>query len=173
MAESYGIPLVSLKEGRHSFEFEIKEAFFEQFEESEVQEGKLFAHVGIEKHSTLAELTIRIEGVVKICCDRCLEMFFHPVECEDRLIVKFGKSVGDDDPDIISVAVDAPELDLRQQFYEFILLALPIRRIHPDNSRGESTCDPEMMKKLREHLTEEEHNRDPRWDELKKLINDN
>ena len=120
-----------------------------------------------------AELTIRIEGVVKICCDRCLEMFFHPVECEDRLIVKFGKSVGDDDPDIISVAVDAPELDLRQQFYEFILLALPIRRIHPDNSRGESTCDPEMMKKLREHLTEEEHNRDPRWDELKKLINDN
>jgi uncharacterized protein len=173
MAELYAIPLVGLKEGRHTFEFEINEAFFEQFEESEVQKGKLIAHVAMEKHSSLAELEIRIEGAVLICCDRCLEMFLHPVDCDDRLIVKFGKSVGEDDPDIISLPADAPELDLKQHFYEFILLALPIRRVHPDDSRGESTCDPEMLKKLREHLTEEEHNTDPRWDELKKLINDN
>jgi uncharacterized protein len=173
MAGSYAIPLVGLKEGRHAFEFEINEAFFEEFEESEVKEGNLFAHVVIEKRSSLAEMTIRIEGEVRICCDRCLEMFLHPVECENELIVKFGKSVGEDDPDIISLPADAPELDLKQHFYEFILLALPIRRIHPDDSRGESTCDPEMIKKLNEHLIEEEHNSDPRWDELKKLINDN
>jgi uncharacterized metal-binding protein YceD (DUF177 family) len=173
MAERYAIPLVGLKEGRHTFEFEIKEAFFEQFEESEVKEGSLLVKVEIEKRSSLAELTIRIEGGIKICCDRCLEMFLHPVECEDRLIVKFGRSVGDDDPDVVSLPVDAPELDLMQHFYEFIMLALPIRRIHPDGSDGESTCDPEMLAKLREHLTEEEHDNDPRWDELKKLINDN
>jgi uncharacterized protein len=172
MAGSFAIPLVGLKEGRHTFEFEINEAFFEQFEESEVQEGNLIAHVAIEKRSSLAEMTIRIKGSVRICCDRCLEMFLHPVECENGLIAKFGKSVGEEDPDIISLPADAPELDLKQHFYEFIVLALPIRRIHPNDSRGESTCDPEMLKKLREHLTEEEHN-DPRWDELKKLINDN
>jgi uncharacterized protein len=173
MAGSYTIPLAGLKEGRHSFQFEINEAFFELFEESEVKEGRLVANVELEKRSTLAELEIRIEGHVRICCDRCLEMFLQPVECDDRLIVKFGKSVGDDDPDILSLPSDAPELDLMQQFYEFILLALPIRRIHPDDSMGNSTCDPEMLKKLKEHITEEEHDNDPRWDELKKLINDN
>jgi uncharacterized protein len=173
MAGSYTIPLAGLKEGRHSFEFEINEAFFEQFEESEVREGKLVANVEMEKRSTLAELEIRIGGNVRICCDRCLEMFLQPVECDDSLIVKFGKSVGDDDPDILSLPAEASELDLMQHFYEFILLALPIRRIHPDDSRGNSTCDPGMLAKLKEHITEEEHDNDPRWDELKKLITDN
>jgi uncharacterized protein len=173
MAGSYTIPLAGLKEGRHSFEFEINEAFFEHFEESEVKKGTLVANVEIEKRSTLAELEIRIEGNVMVCCDRCLEMFLQQVICDDRLIVKFGKNVGEDDPDILSLPADAPELDLTQHFYEFIMLALPIRRIHPDDILGNSTCDPEMLKKLREHITEEEHDNDPRWDELKKLINDN
>jgi uncharacterized metal-binding protein YceD (DUF177 family) len=30
-----------------------------------------------------------------------------------------------------------------------------------------------MLLKLKEHITEEEHEIDPRWDELKKLITDN
>jgi uncharacterized protein len=173
MAGSYAIPLAGLKEGRHSFEFEINDTFFEHFEESEVREGRLVANVELDKRSTLAELEIRIGGNVIVCCDRCLEMFLQPVNCRDRLIVKFGKSIGEEDPDILSLPADAPELDLKQHFYEFIMLALPIRRIHPDDSRGNSTCDPEMLKKLSEHITEEEHDSDPRWDELKKLINDN
>ncbi len=56
MAGSYTIPLAGLKEGRHSFDFEINEEFFEKFEESEVKEGKLVANVEIEKRSTLADL---------------------------------------------------------------------------------------------------------------------
>jgi hypothetical protein len=30
-----------------------------------------------------------------------------------------------------------------------------------------------MLQKLKEHLVEEEAGNDPRWDELKKLMNDN
>ncbi len=64
-------------------------------------------------------------------------MFLQPVNCNDRLIVKFGKSIGDNDPDILSLPADEHELDIMQHFYEFIMLALPIRRIHPDDSRRE------------------------------------
>lgn len=79
----------------------------------------------------------------------------------------------DTDPDILSVPIDAYELDLQQQIYEFIMLALPIRRVHPVDKNGNSTCDPVMLKKLDELIVDEEKDTDPRWDELKKLMNDN
>jgi len=173
MSGSYTIGLSGLKEGRHTIDFEIDNKFFENFEESEIKEGKLFANVELEKRSSHVDLFIRISGKVKVCCDRCLEMFFIQLESESRLLVKFGKKIEDIDPDIISLTTDENELDLQQHFYEYIHLALPIRRVHPDDQNGNSTCDPMMLKKLKELIVEEESENDPRWDELKKLMNDN
>ena len=173
MSVSYTIPLSGLKEGRHIIDFEIGKEFFELFEESEVKEGSLIANIEIEKRSSHADLAIRISGSVKVCCDRCLEMYLQPVVCENRLLVKFGKSIEDSDPDILSVSADEHELDMKQHMYEFIHLALPIKRVHPDDETGNSTCDPLMLEKLRELIVEEENESDPRWDELKKLMNDN
>jgi len=68
---------------------------------------------------------------------------------------------------------DEHELDLQQHFYEYIHLALPIKRVHPDDQSGNSTCDPVMLKKLKELIVEEKYENDPRWDELKRLMNDN
>jgi uncharacterized protein len=173
MSRSYTIPLGGLKEGRHTIDFEIDKEFFEQFEESEVKEGSLIANIEIDKNSSHSDIIIRISGSVIISCDRCLEMFSHPVNSENRVLVKFGKSMEDVDPDIISMPIDEQELDLKQHFYEFIHLALPIRRVHPNDKNGRSTCDPVMLKKLKELIVEEENENDPRWDELKKLMNDN
>jgi len=173
MSGLYTIPLSGLKEGHHTFDFEIDNEFFELFEESEVKEGSLVALIEMDKRSSHLDLTIKISGSVKINCDRCLEMFFQPIDCENRILVKFGKSIEDSDPDILSIAVDEHELDLQQQIYEFIILALPIKRVHPLDKNGNSTCDPVMIRKLEELLIEEEKENDPRWDELKKLMNDN
>ncbi len=173
MSGSCTIPLLGLKEGRHAFDFEIGEEFFGQFEESEIREGSLIVHIDIDKRSSHIDLSIRISGSVKICCDRCLEMFFQPVVCENRILVKFGKNIEDSDPDIITMPVDEHELDLKQHIYEFILLDLPIKRVHPDDNDGNSTCDPVMLKKLEELIVEDEIENDPRWDELKKLIGNN
>jgi uncharacterized metal-binding protein YceD (DUF177 family) len=173
MSVSYTIPLSGLKEGQHTIDFEIGKEFFEQFEESEIDEGSLIATVEMEKRSSHADLGIRISGSVRICCDRCLGMFLMPVECENRLLVKFGRSLENSDPDIVSVSADEHELDLKQHFYEYIMLALPIKRVHPDDNEGKSTCDPLMLKKLEEHIVEEENENDPRWNELRKLMNNN
>jgi uncharacterized protein len=173
MSRTYTIPLGGLKEGQHTFDFEIDKAFFEQFDESEVKEGSLVANVVMEKRSTHLDLIISISGNVRICCDRCLEMFLQPVDCENRLLVKFGKTIEDIDPDILSLPFGEQELNLQQHFYEFIILALPIKRVHPKDNKGRSTCDPEMLKKLDELIVEEEPDIDPRWDELKKLMNNN
>ena len=173
MSLSYTIQLSGLKEGHHTIDFEIDKTFFEQFEESEVKEGSLVANVEIDKRSTHIDMIIKVSGNVRISCDRCLEMFSQPINSENRLLVKFEKSFEDADPDILSFPADANELDLQQQIYEFIMLALPIKRVHPVNKHGENTCDPVMLKKLEEFIIEEEKENDPRWDELKKLMNDN
>jgi uncharacterized metal-binding protein YceD (DUF177 family) len=173
MSGLFTIPISGLKEGRHSFNFEIDKEFFEQFEESEVKNGMLEACVEADKRSSHINLAIRIKGVVSISCDRCLLVFLHPVDCENRLLIKFGKINDENDPDIITVPADEYDLDLKQYFYEYILLALPIQRVHPEDRNGISGCDPEMLMKLDQHIVNEDDRMDPRWDELKKLINNN
>jgi len=173
MSGSYTILLSGLREGYHPIDFEIDKEFFEQFEKSEVKEGSLIANIEMDKRSTHLDLIIRVSGSVRISCDRCLEIFSQPVNSENRLLVKFGKSIEDIDPDILSVPADEYELDLQQQIYEFIMLALPIKRVHPVDKKGKSTCDPIMLNKLEELIIVEEKDNDPRWDELKKLMNDN
>jgi uncharacterized metal-binding protein YceD (DUF177 family) len=118
-------------------------------------------------------VVIRIEGKVDISCDRCLGIYSQPVSCENRLLVRFGKVYDDSDPDIITVPAGENELDMSQYFYEYILLALPIKRIHPSDSEGNSTCDAGMIVKLKEHIVEHEEETDPRWDDLRKLMNNN
>jgi len=173
MSRSYTIQLSGLKEGHHTIDFEINNEFFEKFEESEVKEGCLNANIELERRSSHLDMVIRISGSVRISCDRCLEMFLQPVSSENRLIVRFGNNIDDSDPDILSAPVDEQELDLQQQLYEFIILSIPMKRVHPVDNNGRSTCDPEMLKKLEELIIEEEKENDPRWDELKKLMNDN
>jgi DUF177 domain-containing protein len=173
MSGLYSISAGGQKEGHHSFHFEINNKFFELFEESEIKEGTLFAVVEAYKHASHIDLDIIINGSVRICCDRCLGMFDFPVRCENRLLVKFGLVREEDDPEIITVPRDENEIDMAQYFYDYINLALPIKRVHPDDQEGDSTCDPEMLRKLNEHLVDEETREDPRWADLKNLINGN
>ena len=100
-------------------------------------------------------------------------MFFQPIACENRLLIKFGKDRDDSDPDIITIPADEHELDIKQYLYEFIHLALPIQRVHPEDKTGKSSCNPDMLQKLNQHIINDEKENDPRWDELKKLINNN
>ena len=173
MSGAYIIPINGLKEGRHNYNFEIDKGFFEQFEGSEIEEGKLNAEVNAEKSSSHLDLSIKITGTVRVTCDRCLEMFDYTVNSSNRLLVKFGKQADNSDPDIITVQEDESEIDLNQYFYEYIVLALPIQKVHPDDIEGHSTCNPEMLGKLKEYVSGEEDGSDPRWDELKKLMSNN
>jgi uncharacterized protein len=173
MSGTYTIPVSGLKEGRHTIDFEIGKEFFDRFEESEVKEGSLTANIEIDKISSHIDLSVGIKGSVMVPCDRCLDMFPQQILSENRLLIKFGKSIEVDDPDIISLSSDEYELDLQQHIYEFILLALPIKRVHPDDRNGKNTCNPVMIKKLKELIINEESENDPRWDELKKILNNN
>jgi DUF177 domain-containing protein len=81
-----------------------------------------------------------------------------------------GSDSEDEDDDIITIAANEHELDLSQYIYEYITLSLPIKRVHPEDEKGNSTCNKEVLKKLEKFLIEEENkNTDPRWNGLKNI----
>ena|SRR6218665_1535313 len=172
----YIIQFVGLGVGKHEYQFEAKDKFFEHFEYSEIQQGDVKIDLELLKQSTMMSLTFRIGGTVKVNCDLCTGEFDLPVSGEYKLIVKIGGSdSGDEDDDIITISASEHELDLAQYIYEYIILSLPIRRVHPADKNGNSTCDKEMLEKLQQYITEEEktddssddEENDPRWDGLK------
>ena len=173
MSGLYSIPLAGLREGRYTYDFSIGDDFFEAFESSEISRGVLRADVVLDERSTHFELTVTISGSAEVVCDRCLDSFYLPVSCTNRLIVKLGAEWEEADPDMLVMPAESHEIDLAQYFYEYIHLALPIQRIHPSDEEGRSGCDPDMISKLEDHLVEGEGETDPRWDELKKLSRNN
>jgi uncharacterized metal-binding protein YceD (DUF177 family) len=169
----YSIPLAGLREARYTYEFSIGDDFFEAFEGSEISRGEFSVVVVLQKSSTHLELDIVINGRAEVMCDRCLESFYMPLSAANRLFVRQGKEWDDSDPDMITMPLDEHEIDLSQFFYEYIHLALPLKRIHPDDGEGNNTCNPDMIRKLNDHLLHGEAEPDPRWDDLKKLTGNN
>ncbi|MDR2448746.1 MAG: DUF177 domain-containing protein [Prevotellaceae bacterium] len=144
---NYKLTFKGLNPGKHAFTFDIDDLFFALFEGSEIEHGKLFSEIVLEKQSALLQLDVKITGNVKVECDRCLDELDAPVNYEGRLLVKFGKVTtemeADDEIMILDPAED--EIDLSQFLFDSINVNLPIQRIHP-----EGLCNKEMIKKLDE-----------------------
>jgi uncharacterized metal-binding protein YceD (DUF177 family) len=144
---NYKLTFKGLSSGKHTFTFDIDDLFFALFEGPEIEQGKLFSEIVLEKQSTLLQLDVKITGSVKVECDRCLGEFDIPINYEGRLLVKFGKATDAteacDEIMILDPAED--EIDLSQFLFDSINVNLPMRRIHP-----EGLCDKEMIKRLEE-----------------------
>ena len=167
----YAIPFTGLKEGKHDFNFVVDNSFFEQFESSEVKRGVVNIQVELIKHSQFLELQFDINGKMTVNCDRCLEPFVTRITHQAMLYVRFGEKTLEQSDDLLILADSENEVHLDQLIYEYIHLALPIQRIHPEID-GMSGCNPEMMEKLNalDGDDQEDATEDPRWEKLKGLI---
>ncbi len=168
------ISFKGLKLGKHDFVFDVDNMFFEAFEESEIRKGKVHIDVQLIKNSTILELIFELEGNVTVICDRCLDDLDLFLSYKTKLFVKFGDHTEEQTDEILVLSHNEFELDISQYLYEYILLSLPIKRVHPDNEQGESTCNKDMLKKLDEYIIKEDaNNKDPRWDDLNLFVNYN
>ncbi len=165
--KEYKVAHRGLGEGRHTFHFVLEDSFFNCFEATKGTEGKIEAVVEIIKSSLLMEVNMKIEGSVKAICDRCLEVFDLQIKGELSLYVKQSSREVDNEDDFIILAPEDDFLDLSSYLYEIYMLNYPMRVVHE-----EGHCDPAMERVLDEYITDEkEKPADPRWDDLRKLIN--
>lgn len=169
----YVIPFSGLNEGKHLFDFSADMRFFAGFDESEIEEGNVHIHIELEKRSTYMRLNFFLSGEVELVCDRCLEKYRQPLQGDNHMLVKFSDTETDDGDEVIYLHSMDYQVDVSKLIYEFIVLSIPIRHIHPDDEDGISLCDPEMLKKIDEYRvirTEGTDLVDPRWNELKQII---
>lgn len=179
----YNIPLRGLSEGKHEFKYNLDDRFFALIDDgtAEVKRGNLRSTVYLKKTSVTFELNFETEGQVLVPCDRCLDDIPMEVDTKNKLIVKFGKEYSEESDEIVIIPEDDGEINIAWFLYEFIVLSLPAKKIHPPG-----TCNKAMSSKLNRYkakssdddseeadddddlaIDDNDSFSDPRWDSLK------
>ena len=176
--EAFTIPFVGLKQGKHTFEYQIDKEFFEHFEYDEFNSVDVKIDLLFDKKPTMMELTFTASGMVNVNCDLTNEPYDQPVNGGLIMVVKFGDEFNNDNEDLLILPHSEYQLNVAQYIYELIVLSVPLKRVHPGVKDG--SLKSEVLEKLEElrpkvaDIKENENGEDidPRWNKLKNLLND-
>lgn len=168
------------------YEYVLDNDFFVSIDAPEIQKGKLHVDLTVKKSMGVFVLTFHTEGSVVVPCDRCLDDMDILVNTDDELKVKLGAAFSDED-DIVVAPEEDGYINVAWFMYEFIALSLPMKHVHAPGK-----CNKAMMGALSKHLrtsadeesyvseleeeeadTDVEREIDPRWNELKKILDNN
>lgn len=175
----FDIAFVGLPTGIHEFLFELNDDFFACFSGSEITHAGLNARVILYKKNNMFDLEFFIDGKVELGCDMCMEDYWQELDVHKMLYIKFGEKYEEQSDDVIIIPSTESHLDISQYLFEFVILGLPAKRVHPGGKKKEDNCDPKIIEQLDKYLTigkNKESNKekdskpaDSRWDALKNL----
>ena len=168
--DKYNVDLKGLKAATLELEFDLDNLFFGDIDGEEFQKGAVKAVVTVRKNRDVFELAFSLNGTVVVPCDRCLDDLEIDVATENTLRVKLGDEYADEG-DIVIVPEQDGDLNIAWYLYEFIVLALPMKRVHAPGK-----CNQEMTGRLGKHSAgadddsrEDADMVDPRWEGLKNI----
>jgi len=164
--EEFNISFVGLKLGKHKFEYQIDNTFFEYFQYDEFQNSAINVIVDLEKKGNMLNLEFTATGNVTVACDVTNEPFELAVEGNLPIIVKFGDEFNNDNEELLILPHGTFELNVAQLIFEMIVLSMPTKRIHPGVEDG--TLESEVLNRLEEYK-EKKTEIDPRWAKLKEI----
>ena len=182
--DAYKIDLKGMKDNTYSCEYVLDNHFFSEIDAPEIHAGNVNVALTVRKTAGIYELSFDIDGVVQVTCDRCLDDMDQSVSSKDVLKVKLGDDYLEDG-ELVVIPEEEGEINVAWYMYEFIALDIPIKHVHE-----EGKCNSVMEGKLSQYLrtladeedalSEDESgdssmhdNIDPRWNELKKIIDNN
>ncbi len=168
----YEIDIFKLREGQHTYNFEVGKAFFEQFENTPVTEGKGVIRVSLDKQDRMIVVNVAVDVNLPLECDKTLKPFDHQVTETREVLYKFGEQEEELDDDMFVITRNTQRIDLTQLIYEYICTAIPMRKVHPDHP-DETEQDEVIYSSLeKEEDTGSDGDDDaidPRWSKLKDL----
>ena len=178
----YRVELKNMMTETSEYRYQLNKQFFEDLDSPEIQKGQLDVVLKVKKTSGIYQLDFQTVGMVIVTCDRCLDEMEQPIETNDTLKVKLGvefSEVGD----FVVVPEEEGYINVAWFMYEFIALNIPIKHVH-----AAGNCNKDMLHKLNKHLRMEDDGADysqicngddearevdPRWNELKKILDNN
>lgn len=184
--DEFKLNLFSLDNKTYNFNYVLTDDFFSCFEYGMIDNGSFNVEVKLTRSERLIEVIFHIKGIIKMECDKTLKPFDFKIDTHDKIIYKFANEYEEMSEELIHIPFDYPQINLSQSIYEFISVAIPMRRIHPDLELEEEDFDEEdSLTFVYSSLDEEEDidseedqhdgdddsddNIDPRWESLKKL----
>lgn len=165
----FSIPIKGLNSGIHPYHYQVDQAFFESFENSMIDEGKVDCKVDLDKRPDMLVIQFDLEGWAAAPCDRCLVPIQLPIHGTHQLLVKFSEETDGDEGEVLYLHPESPTINLAKFIYEYICLSLPMIKVYDCDSEEDPPCDFDMLSYLGlddEDDTEEEN---PVWDALKGL----
>ena len=188
--DKYKIDLKGMRTDSCRYEFVLDNQFFADIDNPDIAKGNVHVMLSVKKTSHAFELHFRTEGIVWVLCDRCLDEMEQPVASEDDLVVKFGPEYAEEGDNLVIIPEDEGILNVAWFMYEFVALAIPMKHVHAPGK-----CNQAMSRALDKHLRvlpddpseadvpedgdddgadgEGSTPIDPRWNELKKLLDNN
>lgn len=173
--KQYRIPFSGLAAGKHDFEFEVDNKFFDSYEHSLVKKGNLIAKVLLQKQETMLVVHFDIKGDIQLTCDVCLTEFDAPIHFQEKVLVKFiNEDWNNETEEVIILNKTDHELDIATLLYEYINVRVPYYVKCSEQGKN-ITCDRTMLEWLEnpedEGLQQENEIIDPRWAALKNIKN--
>ena len=155
-----------LESGKYEYHYTLGSDFFSEFENEELRDGDVDFRVVLEKTERSMMFTFSFSGSVRSFCDRCLGEMDVPVSGEEHLCIKLSNDERCDNEDMFILPENASRIDLSQWMYEYVVVSLPMRKVHEDGQ-----CDSEMLRYIEQPSSEvsESEAVDPRWSVLEKL----
>ena len=134
--KEFDIPFSGLKQGKHGYSYDIDNTFFDSFGYDEFNAVNVNVKVILNKTPTIMELDFDADGTVNVDCDITSEPYDQPITSSSRLIVKFGDAYNDEDDEILILPHGEHQLNIAQFVYEMLVLAVPLKRVHPGIADG-------------------------------------
>ena len=167
----YIVQFGGLSIGMHDFEFEVEDKFFKNIENSEIDTAAVKINATLTKQNNLLNMHFDISGTVGVECDRCIKYFDLPISSEEDLVIKYGDPKDSND-EILVISEGETTFEISQYIYEYIILAIPARRVPCEFDEKKFKCDQEMLDKLNSINAAPQTDKEidnPIWEQLNKI----
>ncbi len=170
----YDIDIYKLANKVYDYRYFIDQNFFKNFDNSLVTQGNLQATVVLDKQENLITVGFHITGTVELECDRSLEKFNYPLTVNEKLLFQYGTEEQELTEEIIIITRNTQRINVAQFIYEFIGLAIPMKKLHPKYREDENPFVEGEIIYTSDHVQDKDRqvdddSIDPRWNILKNL----
>ena len=148
--KKFSIQFQGLDNGVHQFEYQIDSSFFNQFEDSALNDASFAVKLDLEREANMMVLNFEFEGSMVTECDRCLETIDMPMSGAQRLMVKFSEEEREEEDDVFYIHPEATELNLSKYVYEVVHLGIPFRTIKPECDDDPQGCPTTLIDFIQE-----------------------
>tara|TARA_B100001287_G_C22675330_1_gene527349 strand:- start:1523 stop:2053 length:531 start_codon:yes stop_codon:yes gene_type:complete len=162
--KDFDIAFIGLSNGAHVFEFNLDDSFFELFKYDEYSQLRGKVTMEMVKSETVLDLSLNFSGSIQAPCDVTNEPFEQALNNAFGIQVNFGDSYNDENEELLVLPHGEHQFNIAQMVYELVVLSIPAKLYGPNAGNG-------IEDYLKNEDEETETDTDPRWDQLKDLLN--